>query len=119
MAFEVELGLERLVDRLDDLAEWSLELLKRSGLFRLQRWSDESDAGVVEFSLETGRAVALVGDQSLPVAVGGLGSRCITASAVSRSSVVALVNAYATGRPDGVATRCRRSPQNHRECEAQ
>ena len=44
--------------------------------------------------------------------------RCRTAR-VSRSSAFAPVRANRTGSPPSVHTRCRRRPQNHRECDAQ
>jgi len=41
--------------------------------------------------------------------------RVIESRQVSRSSALAPVSAPATGSSDGVAGRCSRSPQNHRE----
>ena len=74
MAFEVELGFEGLVDRLDDLAERSQESLSGSQGFFAEGGSDEGDAAGVEFGLEAGRAVSLVGHQDL---AGSLAERVV------------------------------------------
>ena len=94
VSFEIELALEGLVDRFDDLAECFEVAASGAWWFRFQVGSDQGDPGLVEFGLE----------------------RC---TAVSRSSVVAPARAYAIGSPEGVVMRCRRSPQNQRECDAQ
>jgi hypothetical protein len=69
-AFEIELGLEGLVDRLDDLAERGEQMLARSGLGGAEGGCpDEGDAGVGEFGFEAGTPVALVGHEDLAGAV--------------------------------------------------
>jgi hypothetical protein len=55
VAFEVELGFEGLVDRLDDLAERLEESLQGSGLFAFEGRADEGDAGVGEFVSKVAR----------------------------------------------------------------
>src|SRR5678815_3712304 len=65
VAFEIESGFEGLVDRFDDLAEWSREAVPGPGVFGLERWPDHGDAVVGEEGLEFGRAVALVGHDCL------------------------------------------------------
>ena len=47
------------------------------------------------------------------------GSSCRMPSSTCRSSALAPARAKPTGRPPRVATRCNRSPQKYRECEAQ
>ena len=69
VAFEVELGFQCLVDRLDDLSERFEVAAAGAGCLRFQVRSDQGDAGLVEFVLEAGPPVALVGDEGAAVGV--------------------------------------------------
>ena len=71
VAFEIELGFERLVDRLDDLAEWFEESLPWTTSFLgLQFRAVEGDPDLVEFGFECDGLVAFVGHQGLTVSAG-------------------------------------------------
>ena len=71
VAFEIELGFECLVDRLDDLAEQLEESLPwTTGFPGLQFRSDERDPEVVEFGFEGDGPVALVYHQDLAGSAG-------------------------------------------------
>src|SRR5438132_8312071 len=66
VAFEVELVLESVEDRLDDLAQWLEELPARAGcLVVLPRGPDQIDPDVGEVGLEHRAVVALVRHQRL------------------------------------------------------
>lgn len=65
VSFEVELGFEGLVDRFDDLAEGPEEPLVWPWLVVAEGRADEGDASGVEFGLELGAPVALVGHEDL------------------------------------------------------
>ena len=67
VSFEVELGFEGLVDRLDDLAEGTQEALPGPGWFVLVGGSDEGGTVVAEHGFEFDGSVALVGDDRLTV----------------------------------------------------
>src|SRR5207244_170512 len=86
VALQVELALQGVVYRFDELAQRPQELAVGPGLL-----------------VGTGRA----------------DERRALALATARPPAWALAGAKATGRPEGVQIRCRRSPQNHREWRAQ
>ena len=120
VVFEAELGFEGVVDRFDDLTEASqLGCAAAAGLVGAGR-ADEFDAVVGESALELGRGVALVGDDRLTARRASRpGSASNMSIATSRSSTFGLAKANVIGSPAGVHTRCRRSPQKYRECDAQ
>src|SRR6266508_5354249 len=72
--FEVELALEGVVDRLDDLSEGLEEPLAGAGLLALAGRPEQGDPGGGEFGLEGLAVVVLVADQDRLMLVGpGLG----------------------------------------------
>lgn len=104
VAFEIELGFQGLVDRLDDLTERSQESLVGPRLLGSERGANERHASSGEFGFEAGAPVALVADEDLAGSV-EFGVESDMSSAVSRSSVLAPASACATGSPDGVVIR--------------
>src|SRR5271157_6299672 len=74
VAFEVELGLERGFDRLDELAQGFEQWARRPIAIALVGGTDELDAVAGQEGLEFFGAIALVGEDPLPGAQqGGLG----------------------------------------------
>ena len=65
VAFEMKMGFEGVVDRLDDLTERFEEPGTRSGLFFFGGRSNEGHACLVEILLEGGAAVPFVGHRGL------------------------------------------------------
>ena len=66
MVFEVELSFERVVDRLDGLAERLEEPTAGAFVFALAGPAQQLDAGVGKGGFEVAAEVVLVGDQYLP-----------------------------------------------------
>src|SRR3954471_2468449 len=118
---QIELTLERVVDRLDDLAERLEELAAGPGSFALSGRAEQVQPGLRESGLELTAVVVLVRDQDLPGSVGcGQGGVGVEdGEQVWRSSALAPVTANPTGRPCRVHSRCSRSPQKNREWLAQ
>src|SRR5262249_2263726 len=120
VTFEIELALEGVVDRLDDLAERLEESGTRAWRTVLVRGTQPRAVMVVEERLELAARVALVGDQSLTGTICeefGFGLEQVTSDVTFIE--FGLVNANVIGRPDTVVIRCRRSPQKNREWLAQ
>ena len=65
VSFEVELALEGVVDRLDDLPQWFEEARARRGVLALAGRAQQLDAGVGEGGFEVAAVVVLVRDQRL------------------------------------------------------
>jgi hypothetical protein len=106
--FEVELALERVVDRLDDLPQRLEELAAGPGLLAFAGRAQQVHSGFGEGGFELPAVVVLVRDQDLPGSLGTrqAGSVSRMASRVWRSSAFAPVNANPTGSPCTV-TWCR------------
>lgn len=112
VALQVELSLEGLVDRLDDLPHRSEQ--PRSGPLSLALVgrTQQVEAQLRQLRLELAAEVVLVADQCLPGrSAASAGSVARMSSRVSRSSAFAPVSAKAIGSPPRVHTRCSRSPQ--------
>jgi hypothetical protein len=62
--FEIELALEGVVDRLDDLAQWLEQAGARAVGFALAGWTQQLDVGFGQRRLELGAEVVLVADSS-------------------------------------------------------
>jgi hypothetical protein len=116
--FQVELAFEGLVHRLDDLVQRPQEPAAGPGLVARAGRADQGDPGICELMLEGAAVVVLVGYQGLAAAPGQAG---VAQDGQQDLPLVgfAPVSAMPTGRPCKVATRCSRSPQNHREWLAQ
>src|SRR4029450_4640956 len=119
MAFQVQLALEGVVDRLDELAKRPEQARAGPGRLAGVGRSQQGDAAAAEDGLGLGVPVALVPDDALARAVSSSGSTSNRSSSTSRSSVLGLVSAKVTGRPCTVQTRCRRRPQKEPEAAAQ
>jgi hypothetical protein len=69
--FEIELPLEGVVDRLDDLPQWLEEAGAGPFGLTLAGWTQQLQPGVGEFGLEPAPVVVLVRDHDLPAPPGG------------------------------------------------
>ena len=121
VALEVELGFEGVVDRLDDLAQGFEEPCPGTGRFAGLCRAQQGDPGAGEFGLQ-GLAVKFLSPINTCPVRSGPASPAVPArisSSTVRSSALAPVSAKPTGTPCTVVTRCRRSPQQQREWEAQ
>src|SRR5690625_4691423 len=65
MAFEIELGLEGLVDRLDDLAQRTEEGGSGPFGFSFTSGPEQAESLLAQLGLEVTRVVVLIGDQGL------------------------------------------------------
>ncbi|MFD1536326.1 hypothetical protein [Nonomuraea guangzhouensis] len=98
--FEVELSLEGLVDRFDDLSQRLEQGCARPFPFTFTGRPQQLDSVLGQFAFETTAEVVLVADESLSgalsqkLAFGGL-----EVKGVSRSLALAPVRAKAMGRP--------------------
>jgi hypothetical protein len=100
VAFQVELALEGLVDRLDDLPQRPEQV--GSGRLRLAHAGRAQQPHPLgdQFGLEPAAVVVLVGDQVWPGrAATGAGSAARMPTSTWRSSAVAPASAKPTGRP--------------------
>ena len=120
VVFEAELGFQRVVDRFDDLSQASqLGCAVASG-FVGACWADEFDTCSASRRSNSAEAYPLSAMIVWPARpVSRAGSESIRSMATSRSSTFGLASANVIGSPVGVHTRCRRSPQKYRECDAQ
>src|SRR5262245_42577800 len=120
VAFEVELGFEGLVDRLNDLPQRLEELCARARRLARASGAQQREPLPGEGGFEVLAVVVLVADQHLP-GTAGRQRRIVfqDASSTCRSSALATARANPMGSPPTVAIRCSRSPQKYREWEAQ
>ena len=120
VGFQVELPLEGVVDRLDQLADGLEQRLAVAGGLVLARGPQQRDAAAGQVSLGSTAGESLVGDEDQPgPAVASWGSMPSIAARTSRSPILGPASAHKMGIPAGVVIRYSRSPQNQREWLAQ
>src|SRR3954447_16695447 len=118
--FEVELAFEGLVDRFDARPDGrSRPRPGRAGSVRFAGRTTVIPLSLSQVSMSRSRYPLSTTRISPSGWWNMLGCRVTRSTRTSRSSVLALLSANATGRPCTVVTRCSRRPQNSRECEAQ
>jgi hypothetical protein len=112
VALQVQLALEGVVDRLDQLPQRFEQVCSRALGLALGGWSQQPHPQLAKELLELVAVVVLGGQQRL-ARPGGTSSDSTASrsSSTRRSSALAPVKAKVTGRPCRVQTRCSRSPQ--------